>query len=100
MSWIDINEEMPPNDKFILACHRAHGICLGYRWEELNQELKQHKKRPCEYLWDFVKTRKEPLKEGFDWWEEPFIAKDNQVSHWMELPDMPKEEEDGSEDIL
>jgi len=92
MDWISTETLMPNNDIYVLAFHKKRGICLGYRWKEFRTKplsCLDEEERKLGYCWDLVETKKNAGGEGIDWWEQPYVADDKDISHWMPLPKAP-----------
>lgn len=107
MEWISVKDRLPENEKNVLVVVRRKwfsnpGKYYNFVVNAFRTDGK-HNTEETDYIWDFggyehleydEENYAYVIPEG--WWEsvhysEEFSAVDDEVTHWMELPELPNE---------
>lgn len=67
--WISVNDRLPEHDQDVLICVNGNTIDTGYCWGD-------------------------PYDADSRGWQA-YACMSNNVTHWMPLPELPPEEEEG-----
>lgn len=106
--WISIKDRLPENEHDVLvAVRRKWYDCPSEYYKFVAKAFYtdgKHTTEESNYIWEFGICGNFQYDEENDayvipegWWEsvdysEEFGAVDDEVTHWMELPELPKEE--------
>jgi hypothetical protein len=85
MEWIGIKERFPDSNLPVLMHHKADGIVFGYRFVYLEECEDVDQIYPREYAWEYQFGKCDE-----SWETEPSSCGDEDITHWMPLPDPPK----------
>lgn len=102
--WVRCEDEMPKSGTHVLVCCEIHGIC-GYKGRYVCDAFHTDAKSiPCQYSYDIDSEYDEETDEYYfpeGWWEViknwddySCVAISDFVTHWMPLPEPPKDKED------
>lgn len=104
MEWISVKERLPENEHDVLIAVRRKWHSNPSAYCRLVTKAfhtdGEHNTEESDYIWDFdIISYDEEHDVGLvpeGWWEcvdysEEFSAVDDEVTHWMELPELPKE---------
>ena len=105
MKWISVQDRLPENEKTVLiAVRRKWYNCPSKYYNFVTKAFYtdgKHITEESNYVWDFGYFQYDEEKDAYvipeGWWEsvdysEEFGEVDDEVTHWMELPELPKEE--------
>ena len=107
MEWISVKDRFPENERTVLiAVRRKWYNCPSEYYNFVAKAFHtdgKHHTEESDYIWDFGNFENFTYDEENDadvipegWWEsvdysEEFGAIDDEVTHWMELSELPKE---------
>lgn len=102
--WISIKDRLPETEHDVLiAVRRKWYNCPSKYYKFVAKAFYTDGKYTTEesnYIWDFENLQYDKENDAYvvpeGWWEsadysEEFSAVDDEVTHWMELPELPKE---------
>ncbi len=94
MSWIKVSDKMPPANKSVLLLQKTGHIdstviIVGHWVAKFTEECDEDYSEYCEEKGEYF------LPEGFyehqfNWGEYSSIGVTEKVTHWMDLPEKPK----------
>lgn len=103
MKWISVKDRLPENEHDVLIAVRRKWF--GCPSEYYNFVAKafytdgKHNTEDSNYIWDFENFQYDEENDAYvipeGWWEsvdysEEFSAVDDEVTHWVELPELPE----------
>ena len=108
MKWISVKDKLPENERTVLIAVRRQWFgCPSEYYKFVAKAFYtdgKHITEESNYVWDCENFQYDKANDAYvipeGWWEstdysEEFNAVDDEVTHWMELPELPEEGQHG-----